>query len=186
MHLSLIDREEHQRKEAEEKKKRAEVSLASGATPASDTPSEIQATPGPGPSTIEAWLAPHSSISSNLSSPPASVAPISSGSSANSQHESQDGLAPSGKSWSISSSRTPPPPSNDDQLTSSRRKSTAGAPPFSALSAALVSTSTLTASAFLGGPIGADGTAPSTSVAYQRSSITARRPRVSSDTDHHG
>ncbi|KIJ92398.1 hypothetical protein K443DRAFT_436410 [Laccaria amethystina LaAM-08-1] len=107
MHLSLIDREEHQRKEAEENKKRAEVSLASGAIPASDTPSEIQATPGPGPSTIEAWLAPHSSISSNLSSPPASVAPISSGSSANSKNESQDGLAPSGKSWSISSSRTP-------------------------------------------------------------------------------
>jgi len=165
MRLSLIDHEEHQRKEAEEKKKQAETTLASGPTPASDTPSEIQAAPGPGPSTIEARLATHSSISSNLSSSPASVAPISSGSSANSQHGSQDGLAPSRKSWSISRSRTPPPPSNDDQSTSSRRKSTTGAPPFSALSAALVSASTSTASAFLGGPIGTDGTAPSTSSA---------------------
>ncbi|KIK06509.1 hypothetical protein K443DRAFT_674168 [Laccaria amethystina LaAM-08-1] len=189
MRLSLIDHEEHQRKEAEEKKKQAEVALASGATPASDAPSEIQAAPGPGPSTIEARLATHSSISSNLSSSPASVAPISSGSSANSQHGSQDGLAPSRKSWSISRSRTPPPPSNDDQLTSSRRKSTAGAPPFSALSTALVSASTSTASAFLGGPIGPDGTAPSTSAANGVSLSHADRgfppiPTITVDDNH--
>lgn len=189
MRLSLIDHEEHQRKEAEDKKKQAEAALASGATSASGTLSEIQAAPGPGPSTIEARLATHSSISSNLSSSPASVAPISSGSSANSQHGSQDGLAPSRKSWSISRSRTPPPPSNDDQSTSSRRKSATGAPPFSALSAALVSASTSTASAFLGGPIGTDGTALSTSSANGVPSSHADRglpsiPTITVDDNH--
>lgn len=189
MRLSLIDHEEHQKKEAEEKKKQVEAAPASGATPASDTPSEIQAAPGPGPSTIEARLATHSSISSNLSSSPASVAQTSSGSSANSQHGSQDGLAPSRKSWSISRSRTPPPPSNDDQSTSSRRKSTTGAPPFSALSAALVSSSTSTASAFLGGPIGTDGTAPFTSSANGVPSSHADRglpsiPTITVDDNH--
>lgn len=188
MRLSLIDHEEHQRKEAEEKKQ-AKASLASGATPASDTPSAIQAAPGPGPSTIEARLATHSSISSILSSSPASVAPISSSSSANSQHGSHDGLAPSRKSWSISRSRTPPPPSTDDQSTSSHRKSNTGAPPFSALSAALVSASTSTASAFLGGPLGTDGTAPSTSSANGVPSSHADRglpsiPTITVDDNH--
>ena len=158
MRLSLLDHEEHQRKEAEEKKKKQGTASSSGETGTSSTdamgPSETQSSPGPGPSTSETRSSLQASSSSILSSSPSSNRSVSPAPK-HAKIGSQDSLAPGGKSWSISRSRTPPPPANpvpnlpvSEENQVAWRSRTTGPPAFSTLSAALTSTST--AAAFLG------------------------------------
>lgn len=151
MRLSLLDHEEHQRKEAEEKKKQETATVASGEGSPSTEGATTSAAPDPslhGPSSLET----HSSgpSSSNL-------IPSSSSTNPSSQKaHSQDSLNPGRKSWSLSRSRTPPPPpanpaSNipiSEENQAAWRDRTVTPPAFSTLSAALTSTST--APAFLG------------------------------------
>ncbi|KIM49437.1 hypothetical protein M413DRAFT_59264 [Hebeloma cylindrosporum] len=158
MRLSLLDHEEHQRKEAEEKKKQQSTAPSIGESGTSSTeavgPSETQSRPGPGPSTLETRSSLQASTSSILSSSPSSKRSISPAPK-HTKVGSQDSLAPGRKSWSISRSRTPPPPTNpvpnlpvSEENQTAWRNRTTGPPAFSTLSAALTSTST--AAAFLG------------------------------------
>lgn len=143
MRLSMIDHEEHQRKEAEKKKEAAAEARSEG-----EVSSDTQFSPGPGPTPSQA----HPSGSTSLSSSPSVVTPLSSSPSAP-RHSSSSQR--SSLLSSFSSSRTPPPLGNhtsthlNEDATSSRRRRTPSPTPYSTLSAAISSAST--ASAFLGG-----------------------------------
>ncbi|KAF8162922.1 hypothetical protein B0H34DRAFT_794682 [Crassisporium funariophilum] len=171
MRLSLIDHETHQKNQADEKKKKDEADAAAGGTGqrSSGESTETQAAPGPGPSTLEGRLSTHTSFSSNLSSSASSI-PRSASPSSPPTHTkvgSQESLAPTRKSWSLSRSRTPPPPNPvpnvplSEENSAAWRNRAAGPPAFSTLSAALTSTST--AAAFLGATPGGEDKRPSRS-----------------------
>jgi len=140
MRLSLIDHEEQQKKEAEEKRKQAGSSGApEGSGEAqSSTPAEGQAI----------GHVPSNSTLSLSSSVPRSSSPRPP------SHKSHDSLSTGRKSFSFSRSRTPPPPAPPTTVSLSEENSTAwrnrssGPPAFSTLSAALTSTSV--AAAILG------------------------------------
>lgn len=152
MRLSLLDHEEHQRKEAEEQKK--QTAAQGAAEPIGDSTS-----PGPGPSNLDVNTP--NQASSQLSSSPSSSAPASSRPSS-APHFPRESASSSRNSPSISRSSTPPPanggrPSLTSRSPNDRQRQGSNPPPFSTMAAALSAAST--ASAFLGG-----GTATSQSI----------------------
>ncbi|RDB24074.1 Protein SIP5 [Hypsizygus marmoreus] len=147
MRLSMIDHEEYQRKEAEEKKK-----LAAAAAQAE---AESASVAGAGPSTLEPPTGKLISLSPSPSSTPSpsTQAPTS-------QDQPRDSLTVKRNSLlsSLSRSRTPPPPPvnaasaneprSSNASSSSRRHRSPSPAPYSTLSAAMSAAST--ASAILG------------------------------------
>ena len=138
MRLSMIDHEEHQRKEAEKKRKEAAGEAQSEGEPSSDA----QSPPNPGLAASQVRLTGSTSLSSSPSvATPLSTSPSTLRESTSSQRSSL-----------FSSRRTPPPPGNytshlnDDTI--SRRRRTPSPTPYNTLSAAISSTSS--ASPFLG------------------------------------
>lgn len=141
MRLSMIDHEEHQRKEADEKKKQA----------ATQAEADTSGAPGSGPSTLEPQTRNPISVSP---SPSTSSGPVPM-----SQAQAQD-LPPVKRNSllaSLSRNRTPPPsshtpstsvPRNSDASSSSWHRRAPSPAPYSTLSAAMSAAST--ASAILG------------------------------------
>ncbi|KAJ7489882.1 zf-C3HC4 type zinc finger protein [Mycena galericulata] len=144
MRLSLIDHEEQQRKEAEEKRKKGEAGNAAEES--------VSGGPGPGPSTLEA----------RAETPAGTVlAPLAPSSSGSSPH-TPSSLAVTSNSPTSSRSRSPSPnPLQALKDTASGwRRRRSSPPPFSTLSAALSTVST--ASAVINGTGGEPIPSPTT------------------------